>query len=94
MNIIDNRKNLKEKFVNLPEGTVFKMDNKYYMKTKAMFFYSDIDYLLDSEIIYNIDSVESECQIINAICLDDSATHCHFIDEILIEPVKTELHIV
>ena len=94
MNIIDNRKNPKERFINLPEGTIFKNDNKYYMKTKAMFFYSDIDYLLDREIAYNIDSVESECQIINAICLDDSATHCHFIDEILVEPVKTELHIV
>ena len=94
MTIIDNRKNLKEQFVNLPEGTIFKVSNQYYMKTKEMFLYSDIDYLLDNNNVYNIDSVESECQIINAICLDDSATHCHFIDEILVEPVKTELHIV
>ena len=94
MKIIDNRKNLKEQFVNLPEGTIFKVSNQYYMKTKEMFLYSDIDYLLDNNNVYNIDSVESECQIINAICLDDSATHCHFIDEILVEPVKTELHIV
>lgn len=94
MKIIDNHENLKEKFVNLLEGNVFKFNNQYYMKTKAMFFYSDIDDLLDRENIYDIDQVEAECQIINAICLHDCAIHCHFSDETFVEPLKTELHIV
>lgn len=94
MTIIDNRKNLKEQFVNLPEGTVFKVNDRYYMKLEAMFLYSDIDYLLEDNNIHYTEDIEAECPIINAICLGDSATHCHFIDEILVEPVKTELHIV
>ena len=94
MTIINNHESLKEKFCNIPEGVVFKINNHYYMKVKAMFLYSDIDNLIEECNIYYTEDVEAECPIINAICLDDSATHCHFIDEILVEPVKTELHIV
>ena len=94
MKIIDKREDLKETFINLPEGAVFKVGNQYYIKTEAMFLYSDIDYLLDNNNVYDIDLVESECQIINAICLHDFATHCNFSDDDFVEPVKTELHIV
>ena len=94
MTIIDKRENLKEKFVNLPKGTVFKVNNQYYIKTEAMFLYTDIDCLLDNNNVYDIDLVESECQIINAICLNDFATHYNFPDDYFVEPVKTELHIV
>lgn len=94
MKIIDNRENLKERFVNLPEGAVFKFCNQYYMKTKAMFLYSDIDNLLVNNSIYDIDLVESECQIINAIYLNNFETNCYFDDDTLVEPLKIELHIV
>lgn len=94
MKIIDSHDSLKESFVNLPEGNVFRFNNQYYMKTRTMFLYSDIDDLLDNDNIYDIDQVEAECQIINAICLHDFATHCHFSDEAFVEPLKTELHIV
>ena len=94
MKIIDSRDNLKEKFVNLSEGNVFRFNNQFYMKTKTMFLYDDIDDLLDNDNIYDIDQVEAECQIINAICLNDSATHCHFREDTLVELLKTELHVV
>lgn len=94
MKIIDNHENLKENFVNLSEGNVFRFNNQYYVKTRKMFLYGDIDDLLDKYNICNIDQVEEECQIINAICLNDFATHCHFDDETFVEPLETELHIV
>lgn len=94
MKIIDNHENLKEKFVNLPEGNIFKFNNQYFIRTRAMFLYDDIDVLLDNDSIYDTYQVESECQVINAICLNDSATHCHFNDDTFVEPLKTELHIV
>lgn len=94
MKIIDNHGNLKENFVNLPEGNIFKFNNQCYMKTKTMILYDDIDILLDNGSIYDIEQVEEECQIVNAICLHDFAPHCHFDDGTLVEPLKTELHIV
>lgn len=94
MKIIDHHDKLKEKFVNLPEGNIFKFNNQYYMKTKAMFLYSEVDDLLDRDNVYDIREIEEECNIVNAICLNDFAPHCHFDDETLVEPLKTELHIV
>lgn len=94
MTIINNHESLKEKFCNLPEGAVFKINNRYYMKLEAMFLYSDIDNLIEKYNIYYTEDVEAECPIINAICLGDSAVHCHFNDDTLVEPVKAELHIV
>lgn len=94
MKIIDTHDKLKEKFVNLPEGNVFKYNNLYYMKTKAMFLYSEVDDLLDRDTVYDIGDIEEECNIVNAICLNDFAAHCHFNDDTLVEPLKTELHIV
>lgn len=94
MTIIDNHENFKEGFVNLPEENVFRFNNLYYMKTKAMFLYDDIDDLLEKDNIYDIDQVEAECRPINAICLSDSTIYCHFSDNAFVEPLKTELHIV
>lgn len=94
MTIIDNHENFKEKFVNLPEGNVFRFNNQYYMKTKAMFFYNDIDDLLVDCDICDIDQVEAECPPINAICLNDNMVYRCFSDEAIVEPLKTELHIV
>lgn len=94
MTIINNHENLKEKFCNLPEGLVFKVNDRYYMKLEAMFLYSDIDYLLEDSNIRYTEDIEAECPIINAICLNDSAVHCHFNDDTLVELPKTELHIV
>jgi hypothetical protein len=94
MKIIDKYENRKEQFFSLPEGNIFKFNNQYYMKTKEMFLYSDIDNLIDNDTVYDIDQVEAECQTINAIRLNDFATHCHFNDDIFIEPLKAELHIV
>lgn len=94
MKVIDKYENRKEQFFNLPEGDIFKFNNQYYMKTKAMFLYSEIDTFLDDENIYDIQQVEAECQTINAIRLNDFATHCHFNDDIYVEPLKAELHIV
>ena len=94
MKIIDKHENLKEKFCNLPEGIVFKVNDRYYMKLEAMFLYSDIDYLLEDSNIRYTEDIEAECPIINAICLGDSAVHCHFNDDTLVELPKTELHIV
>ena len=94
MKIIDTHDKLKENFDNLPEGNVFKYNNQYYMKTKTMFLYSEIDDLLDRDNVYDIREIEDECNIINAICLNDFVPHCHFNDDTLVEPLKTELHIV
>lgn len=94
MTIINNHESPKEKFCNLPEGIVFKINDRYYMKLEAMFLYSDIDNFVKDYDIYYIEDLEEGCPIINAICLDDSATHCHFNDDTLVEPLKTELHIV
>lgn len=94
MKIIDNHESLIEKFVNLSEGNVFRYNNQYYMKTRAMFLYDNIDDFLDNDNIEDIVQVEAECLLINAICLHDSATHCHFSDDAFVEPLKTELHIV
>lgn len=94
MTIINNHESLKEKFCNLPEGVVFKINDRYYMKVEAMFLYSDIDDLIEDHNIYYTEDVEAECPIINAICLDSSAAHCHFNDDTLVEPLKAELHIV
>lgn len=60
MKIIDTHDNLKEMFVNLPEGNVFKFNNQYYMKTRAMFLYSEIDDLLDRDNVYDIREIEDE----------------------------------
>jgi hypothetical protein len=94
MKVIDKHENLKKQFFSLPEGDIFKFNNQYYMKTKAMFLYSDIDNLIDNDTIYDIEQVEEDCQIINAIRLNDFATHCSFDDDIYVEPLKAELHIV
>ena len=94
MKIIDTHDKLKEKFDNLPEGNVFKYNTQYYMKTKAMFLYSEVDDLLDRDTVYDIGDIEEECNIVNAICLNDFAAHCHFNYDTLVEPLKTELHIV
>ena len=68
MKIINNHENLKEKFCNLPEGIVFKVNDRYYMKLEAMFLYSDIDCLLEDSNIRYTEDIEAECPIINAIC--------------------------
>lgn len=94
MKIVDNHENLKEKFVNIPEGSVFRFNNQYYMKTKAMFLYDDIDDLLENDNIYDIDQAEAECQYINAICLNSSIDYYSLSDDTLVEPLKAELHIV
>lgn len=96
MKIIDKHENLREKFCNLPEGVVFKINDRYYMKVEAMFFYSDIDNLIEERDICYIEDIEAGCPIINAIRLDNSAyyCYCYFNDDTLVEPLKTELHIV
>ena len=94
MKIIDHHDELKERFVNLPEGNIFKLNNQYYMKIMAMFLYSDIDDLLERDNVYDITEIESECNIVNAICLNEFAVHYHINDDTLVEPLKTELHIV
>lgn len=94
MKIIDSHDTLKENFANLPTGNIFKFNNQYYMKTKTMVLYDDIDTLICNDNIYDMQEIEAECQIINAICLNDFMIHCHFEDNTLVEPLKTELHIV
>ena len=94
MKIIDNHENFKEKFVNLPEGSVFRFNNRYYMKIKAMFLYDYIDDLLKNDNIYDIDQLEAECLCINVISLNSSVDYCHLNDDAFVEPLKTELHIV
>ena len=94
MKIVDNHENFKEKFVNIPEGSVFRFNNQYYMKTKAMFLYDYIDDFLKSDNIYDIDQAEAECQYINAICLNSSIDYYSLSDDTLVEPLKAELHIV
>ena len=94
MKIVDNHENFKEKFVNIPEGSVFRFNNQYYMKTKAMFLYDYIDDLLKNDNIYDIDQLEAECLYINVISLNGSVDYCHLNDDAFVEPLKTELHIV
>ena len=94
MKIVYNHENFKEKFVNIPEGSVFRFNNQYYMKTKPMFLYDYIDDLLKNDNIYDIDQVKAECLYINVISLNGSVNYCHLSDDAFVEPLKTELHIV
>lgn len=93
MKIIDNTTN-REKIVNIPEGSIFRYGGNYYLKTKTMFSYDEIeDYLEDVEVIDNMEDLENSLPLIRAINLSNG-NHHEFADETEVEPLKGELHIV
>lgn len=93
MKIIDNTRN-RENFTHLPEGSIFRFNGNYYLKTRAMFLYFEIENFLDDmgRINYMKD-LEDELYLIRAINLSNGEC-CEFSDETEVELLKTELHIV
>lgn len=93
MKIIDEAVN-REKIVNIPEGGIFRYDGNYYLKTRTMFLYYEIeDFLDDVEVIDNMEDLEDNCVLIRAINLSNGKYH-EFDNEVEVEPLKGELHIV
>ena len=93
MKIIDNTRN-REKFAHLPEGSIFQYDGNYYLKTKAMFLYYEIENFLDDEGVINyMKELEDDLFLIRAINLSNGICR-EFADETEVEPLETELHIV
>lgn len=93
MKIIDNTTN-REKIVNIPEGSIFRFDGNYYLKTRTMFTYDEIeDFLDDVEVIDNMEDLENNLLLIRAINLSNGEHH-EFDNEVEVEPLKGELRIV
>lgn len=93
MKIIDNAVN-RQKIENISAGNIFRYDGNYYLKTRTMFSYDEIeDYLEDVEIIDNMEDLENNCFLIRAINLSNGEHH-EFANETEVELLKGELHIV
>ena len=93
MKIIDNTTN-REKIVNIPEGSIFRFNGNYYLKTSTMFTYDEIeDFLDDVEVIDNMEDLENNLLLIRAINLSNGEHH-EFDNEVEVEPLKGELRIV
>lgn len=93
MKIIDTKENLKEHFDVLPVGATFKFNGNVFLKMEDMVGFKDLEKCVENDNIYDIEQVEAECEIINAIRLSDNYYSCFDAFE-WVEPIKTELHIV
>lgn len=93
MKIIDNAVN-RQKIENISAGNIFRYGGNYYLKTKTMFSYDEIeDCLEEVEIIDNMEDLENNCFLIRAINLSNGE-HYEFANETEVELLKGELHIV
>ena len=93
MKIIDNIVN-RQKIVNISEGNIFRYDGNYFLKTRTMFTYDEIeDFLEDVEVIDNMEDLRNNLLLIRAINLSDGEP-CEFENETEVEPLKGELRIV
>lgn len=93
MKIIDNAVN-RQKIEDISAGNIFRYNGNYYLKTRTMFSYNEIeDYLEDVEIIDNMEDLENNCFLIRAINLSNGEHH-EFANETEVELLKGELHIV
>lgn len=93
MKIVDNAVN-RRKIADISAGNIFRYDGNYYLKTRTMFSYGEIeDYLEDVEAIDNMEDLENNCFLIRAINLSNGEHH-EFANETEVELLKGELHIV
>lgn len=65
----------------------------YFLKVRPMFLCDDIEDCLYDGDITDIEQLEDDYEIINAICLSDNS-YTEFDDGCLVEPLVAELHIV
>lgn len=93
MKIIDNENRPKRKFEEIFIGEPFKHMGHYFLKVRPMFLCDDIeDYLYDGDIT-DIEQLEEDYEIINAVDLSDGS-HTTFDEKCIVEPLVAELHIV
>lgn len=93
MKIVNEENRPKRRFEEICVGEVFKHMGEYYLKIKPMFLHEDIKNYLYDESITEIEQLEFEYSVVNAIGLSDGS-YPEFDDGCLVEPLVTELHIV
>lgn len=93
MKIIEKENGPKRRFEEIFIGEVFKHMGCYFLKIKPMFLHEDVAEYLYDENITEIEQLEREYSIVNAISLSDNS-YPEFSADCLVEPLITELHIV
>ena len=92
MKIIDNSAN-REKIANILEGEVFRFNGEYYLKTKTMFLYEEMQEFSDGTGVLNMEELENNASAINAINL--LTGRCYdFHNDLVVETLEVELHIM
>ena len=92
MKIIDN-KTITKRMIEIPQGSVFRFNGEYYLKTKTMFLYEEMKEFSDENDMLIMAELEDSASNINAINLLDGRCY-DFHHDVMVEELNVELHIV